>query len=78
MRIILLLQAQYLLRLEGDICGSRIVNNVLNVTRINHECNFSRQVQFVVFRDVGGRTSVAPRIVLDVSCVTIITPSRSE
>ena len=52
------------MRLEGDACSLRIVNDVSYVMRINHE---SFCVAGAVFGEVGGVMPVAPRIVNDVS-----------
>ena len=44
-------QAQYLVRLEGVDCCSRIVNSVSYVMRINHEILFAWQAQYLVRLD---------------------------
>ena len=41
-------QAQYLVRLEGESCCERIVNDVSYVTRINDANHFSWQAQHLV------------------------------
>ena len=41
-------QAQYLVRLEGDLLAPRIGNDVSYVTRINHEIHFAWQAQYLV------------------------------
>ena len=51
----------------------RIVNNVSYVTRINHENDFSWQVQYFVMLEDDTCGSAAPRIVNNVSYVTRIT-----
>ena len=41
-------QAQYLVKLEGDSCCFRIVNDASYVKRINHESHFSWQAPCLV------------------------------
>ena len=41
-------QAQHLVRLEGDACYPRIVNDISYVTRINDASHFSWQAQYLV------------------------------